>query len=94
MVFLVDNGYLPSVHPTIAVASTTDVPELVGKIESLEENLNKVKEMVGKNREGIGSCICLVCECNNIPFVGHLLGCSCCVEVGNCDEVWAFVFCL
>ena len=68
MVFLVDNGYLPSVHPTIAVASTTDVPELVGKIESLEENLNKVKEMVDKNREGIGSCICLVCGCLNVTI--------------------------
>jgi len=68
VVFLVDNGYLPSVHPTIAVASTTDVPELVGKIESLEENLNKVKEMVGKNREGIGSCICLVCGCVNVTI--------------------------
>ncbi|CAD6245964.1 unnamed protein product [Miscanthus lutarioriparius] len=68
VVFLVDNGYLPSVHPTIAAAWTTDVPELVGKIESLEENLNKVKEMVGKNREGIGSCICLVCGCVNVTI--------------------------
>jgi len=68
VVFLVDNRYLPSVHPTIAVASTTDVAKLVGKIESLEENLNKVKEMVGKNREGIGSYNCLMCGCVNVTI--------------------------
>lgn len=68
MVFLVDNGYLQSVQPTIAAASTTDVPELVGKINSLEENLNKVTEMVSKNREGMGSCICLVCGCVNVTI--------------------------
>jgi hypothetical protein len=44
-------------------------PELVEKIDSLEQNLNKVKEMVGKNREGIGSCICLVCGCLNVTFL-------------------------
>jgi hypothetical protein len=44
-------------------------PELVEKIDSLEQNLNKVKEMVGKNREGMGSCICLVCGCLNVIFL-------------------------
>lgn len=68
MVFLHDNGYLPSASSTIAAASTTEVPELVGKIDSLEQNLNKVKEMVGKNREGMGSCICLVCGCVNVTI--------------------------
>lgn len=68
MVFLHDNGYLPSASLTIAAASITEVPELVGKIDSLEQNLNKVKEMVGKNREGMGSCICLVCGCVNVTI--------------------------
>ncbi|CAD6226899.1 unnamed protein product [Miscanthus lutarioriparius] len=69
VVFLLDNGYLPSAASTIAPASTTEVPELVGKIDSLEQSLNKVKEMVGKNREGMGSCICLVCGCLNVTFL-------------------------
>jgi len=41
---------------------------VVGKIDSLEKNLRKVKEMVGKNREGIGSYICLVCGCVNVTL--------------------------
>ena len=31
LVFLQDNGYLPSASSTIAAGSTTKVPELVGK---------------------------------------------------------------
>ena len=69
VVFLHDNGYLLLASSTIAVASTTEVPELVEKIDSLEQNLNKLKEMVGKNREGMGSCICLVCGCLNVTFL-------------------------
>ncbi|XP_008664156.1 uncharacterized protein [Zea mays] len=66
LVFLQDNGYLPSASFTIAAGSTTKVPELVGKIDSLEQNLNKVTEMVSKNRDGMGSLICLVCGCVNV----------------------------
>ena len=51
VVFLHDNGYLLPASSTIVAASTTEVPELVEKIDSLEQNRNKVKEMVGKNRE-------------------------------------------
>ena len=51
MVFLHDNGYLLLASSTIGAASTTKVPKLVEKIDSLEQNRNKVKEMVGKNRE-------------------------------------------
>ena len=69
MVFLHDNGYLLSASSTIATALTIEVPELVEKIDSLEQNLNKLKEMVGKNREGMGSCICLVCGCLNVTFL-------------------------
>nr|TKV94528.1 hypothetical protein SEVIR_9G301400v2 [Setaria viridis] len=69
VVFFHDNGYLLSASSTIAVALTTEVPELVEKIDSLEQNLNKVKEMVGKNREGMGSCICHVCGCLNVTFL-------------------------
>ena len=69
MVCLQDNGYLPLASSTIVAGSTTDVPELVDKIDSIEENLNKVKEMVVKNREGMGSCICLVCGCLNVTFL-------------------------
>jgi len=69
VVFLHDNGYLLSASSTIAVASITEVPELVEKIDSLEQNLNKLKEMVGKNREGMGSYICLVCGCLNVTFL-------------------------
>jgi hypothetical protein len=36
------------------------------------------------------SCVWM-CQCNPISVVGHFLGCSCTVEVGNADEVWAFV---
>ena len=43
--------------------------------------------MVGKNREGIGSCICLVCGYLNVPSVGHPFGYNYSVEVGNDDEV-------
>ena len=68
MVYLEDHGYLLPASSTIAAASTTEVPELVGKIDSLEQNLNEVKEMVGKNREGLGSCICLVCGCVNVTI--------------------------
>ena len=49
MVFLSDNGYLPSASSTIGAASTTNIPELVDRIDNLELNLNKVKEMVGKS---------------------------------------------
>jgi len=35
------------------------------------------------------SCVWM-CKCNNIRGVGHWLGCSC-IEVGNSDDVWAFV---
>lgn len=69
MVYLQDNGHLLPAGSTIATASTTQVPELVGKIDRLEQNLNKVKEMVGKNREGIGSFICLVCGCVNVTIL-------------------------
>ena len=69
MVFLHDNGYLLSASSTIAAASTIEVPKLVEKIDSLEHNLNKVKEMVGKKREGMGRCICLVCGCLNVTFL-------------------------
>ena len=55
MVFLSDNGYLPSSSSTIGAASTTNIPELVDRIDNLELNLNKVKEMVGKSRD----CQCL-----------------------------------
>ena len=69
VVYLQDNGYLLPASSTIVAASTTDVPKLVDKIDSIEENLNKVKEMVVKNREGMGSCICLVCGCLNVTFL-------------------------
>jgi len=68
VVYLEDHGYLLPPSSTIAAASTSEVPELVGKIDSLEQNLNEVKEMVGKNREGMGSCICLVCGCLNVTI--------------------------
>ncbi|XP_066335671.1 uncharacterized protein [Miscanthus floridulus] len=66
VVFLRDNGYLPPATSTIAAVSTGEVPELMGKIESLEHNLNNLKEIVVKNSEGMGSCICLVCGCLNV----------------------------
>ena len=69
MVFLHDNGYLLSASSTIATALTIEVPELVEKIDSLEQNLNKLEEMVGKNREGMGSCICLVCGYLNVTLL-------------------------
>jgi hypothetical protein len=69
LVFLQDNGYLPSASSTIAAGSTTKVPELVGKIDSLEQNLNKVTEMVSKNRDGMGSLICLVCGCVDVTVL-------------------------
>jgi hypothetical protein len=69
VMFLHDNGYLLSASSTIAAASTTNVPELVDRIDNLELNLNKVKEMVGKSRDGMGSCICLVCGCLNVTFL-------------------------
>ncbi|XP_021317695.1 uncharacterized protein LOC110435914 [Sorghum bicolor] len=69
VVYLHDNGHLPSASSTIAAGSTTEVPELVKKIDSLEQNLNKVQEMVSKNREGMGSFICLVCGCVNVAIV-------------------------
>jgi hypothetical protein len=68
VVFLHDNGYLPSASSTVAAASTIEVPEVVGRIVSLEQNLNEVKDKVGNNREGIGSCICLVCGCVNVTL--------------------------
>ena len=68
VVYLHDNGYLLAAGSTIVEALTTEVPEVVGKIDSLEKNLKKVKEIVGKNREGIGSCICLVCGCVNVTL--------------------------
>jgi hypothetical protein len=68
VVYLHDKGHLPSASSTVAAASTTEVHELVGKIDSLEQNVNMVKEMVGKNREGMGSCICLVCGCVNVTL--------------------------
>ena len=51
MVLLSDNGYLPSASSTIGAVSTTNIPELVDRIDNLELNLNKVKEMVGKSRD-------------------------------------------
>ncbi|PUZ60867.1 hypothetical protein GQ55_4G204200 [Panicum hallii var. hallii] len=69
VVFLRDNGYLLSASSTIAAASTTKVLELVDRIDNLELNLNKVKEMVGKSRDGMGSCICLLCGCLNVTFL-------------------------
>ncbi|CAD6241867.1 unnamed protein product [Miscanthus lutarioriparius] len=68
VVYLHDNGYLLAAGSTIVEALTTEVPEVVGKIDSLEKNLKKIKEMVGKNREGIGSCICLVCGSVNVTL--------------------------
>jgi tetrahydromethanopterin S-methyltransferase subunit G len=69
VVYLHDNGYLLPASSTIAAASTTEVPELVEKIDSLEENLNnKVMKRVGKKREGMGSYICLVCGCVNVTI--------------------------
>jgi len=68
VVYLHDNGYLLAARSTIVEALTTEVPEVVGKIDSLEKNLKNVKEIVGKNREGIGSCICLVCGCVNVTL--------------------------
>ncbi|AQK42898.1 hypothetical protein ZEAMMB73_Zm00001d025074 [Zea mays] len=57
LVFLQDNGYLPSASSTIAAGSTSKVPELVGKIDSLEQNLNKVTEMEksAKNKANRGN---------------------------------------
>ena len=69
MVFLSDNGYLPSASLTIGAASTTNIPELVDRIDNLELNLNKVKEMVGQSRDGLGNWICLVCGCLNVTFL-------------------------
>jgi len=69
VVFLSDNGYLPSTFSTIGAASTTNIPELVDRIDNLELNLNKVKEMVGKSRDGLGNWICLVCGCLNVTFL-------------------------
>ena len=69
VVFLSDNGYLPSSSSTIGAASTTNIPELVDRIDNLELNLNKVKEMVGKSRDGLGNWICLVCGCLNVTFL-------------------------
>uniref|UniRef100_A0A804LET2 Zinc finger GRF-type domain-containing protein n=1 Tax=Zea mays TaxID=4577 RepID=A0A804LET2_MAIZE len=59
LVFLQDNGYLPSTSSTIAAGSTTKVPELVGKIDSLEQNLNKtVRDVISpKKKEGRGKAI-------------------------------------
>ena len=48
---------------------TTNIPELVDRIDNLELNLNKVKEMVGKSRDGLGNWICLVCGCLNVTFL-------------------------
>lgn len=67
-VFVHDNGYLPSASSTVAAASTNEVPEVVGRIVRLEQNLNEVKDKVGNNREGMGSCICLVCGCVNVTL--------------------------
>ena len=69
VVYLQDNGYLLPASSTIVAASIIDVPELMDKIDSIEENLNKAKEMVVKNREGMGSYICLVCGCLNVTFL-------------------------
>ena len=68
VVYLEDHGFLLPASSTVAAASTIEIPELVGKIDTLEQNLNKVKEMVGKKREGMGSCICLVCGCVNVAM--------------------------
>ena len=68
MVYLYDNGYLPSASSTVAAASTIEVSKAVGRIVSLEQNLNEVKDKVGRNREGMGSCICLVCGCVNVTL--------------------------
>ncbi|CAD6265442.1 unnamed protein product [Miscanthus lutarioriparius] len=68
VVYLHDNGDLLAAGSTIAEALTTKVPKVVRKIDSLEKNLKKVKEIVGKNREGIRSCICLVCGCVNVTL--------------------------
>lgn len=61
MVFLRDNGYISS------ALTMSEVPEAVEKTQSLE-HLNKLKEMVGTNRDGLGSCICLVCGCVNVTL--------------------------
>ncbi|XP_021321686.1 uncharacterized protein LOC110437540 [Sorghum bicolor] len=62
VVYLHDNGYLSS------ASSTTEVPEVVGRLDSLEKNLKSMEDKVGKNRDGMGNCICLVCGCVNVTL--------------------------
>ena len=62
VVYLHDNGYLSF------ASSTTEVPEVVGRLDSLEKNLKSMEDKVGKNRDGMGSCICLVCGCVNVTL--------------------------
>lgn len=68
VVFFHYNGYLPMTSSIVAAASTIEVPKIVRRIVSLEKNLNEVKDKVGNNREGMGSCICLVCGCVNVTL--------------------------
>lgn len=68
VVFFHYNGYLPLTSSIVAAASTIEIPKIVGRIVSLEQNLNEVKDKVGNNREGMGSCICLVCGCVNVTL--------------------------
>jgi hypothetical protein len=58
--YLEDNGYLPPAE------RTTEAPKVVGKIGSLEEKLNKLNELAGKN--GMATCICLFCGCVNVTL--------------------------
>lgn len=62
MVYLEDNGYI---RPA---ARTTEVAEDVGKIESIAQNLNKLNEVLVKNKDGMASFICLVCGCVNVTL--------------------------
>jgi len=62
VLYLEDNGYIQSAARTIEVAKD------VGKIESFTESLNKLNEVVVKNKHGMASCICLVCGCVNVTL--------------------------
>jgi hypothetical protein len=62
VVYLEDNGYIRQ------AARTTEVAEDVGKIESIAQNLNKLNEVLVKNKDGMASFICLVCGCVNVTL--------------------------
>jgi hypothetical protein len=64
--------------------------KLRGKLEQADRNSRQEQ---GRPRKLHLSCVWM-CECNPLSVVGHFLGSSCSVqvEVGNGDEVRAFVF--